>query len=160
MFNRNRIATVAATVVLLGTVTACGSQPTYNAPPPPVARAVEVPVNYAEYGRIANIEYVRTDAPRTNGVAGTIIGGVLGGVVGHQVGGGSGKDIATVVGAAGGALAGNRVERNNAAAQAHDVYRVSVQMEGGAYRAYELLNPGDLRVGDRVVIQNGQIVRA
>lgn len=45
-------------------------------------------------------------------VLGTIAGAVIGGVVGHQIGGGSGRDIATVAGAAGGGYAGNRLQKN------------------------------------------------
>jgi uncharacterized protein YcfJ len=45
-------------------------------------------------------------------VLGTIAGAVIGGVLGHQVGGGSGRDIATVAGAAGGGYAGNRIQKN------------------------------------------------
>ena len=45
-------------------------------------------------------------------VIGTIAGAVIGGVIGHQVGGGSGRDIATVAGAAGGGYAGNRIQKN------------------------------------------------
>ena len=45
-------------------------------------------------------------------VLGTIAGAVIGGVIGHQVGGGSGRDIATVAGAAGGGYAGNRIQKN------------------------------------------------
>jgi uncharacterized protein YcfJ len=45
-------------------------------------------------------------------VVGTIAGAVIGGVIGHQIGGGSGRDIATVAGAAGGGYAGNRVQKN------------------------------------------------
>lgn len=45
-------------------------------------------------------------------VLGTIAGALIGGVVGHQIGGGSGRDIATVAGAAGGGYAGNRIQKN------------------------------------------------
>lgn len=45
-------------------------------------------------------------------VVGTIAGAVIGGVIGHQVGGGTGRDIATVAGAAGGGYAGNRIQKN------------------------------------------------
>lgn len=47
-----------------------------------------------------------------NRITGTVIGGVLGGVLGHQVGGGNGKKLATVAGVAGGAYAGNRLQKN------------------------------------------------
>lgn len=43
---------------------------------------------------------------------GTIAGAVVGGVIGHQIGGGSGRDIATVAGAAGGGYAGNRIQKD------------------------------------------------
>jgi uncharacterized protein YcfJ len=45
-------------------------------------------------------------------VAGTVLGGVAGGLLGHQIGGGSGKKVATVVGAAAGAYGGNQVQKN------------------------------------------------
>ena len=37
-----------------------------------------------------------------NRITGSVLGAVAGGVIGHQFGGGRGKDVATVVGAAGG----------------------------------------------------------
>lgn len=46
-----------------------------------------------------------------NRVAGSVIGGVVGGVLGHQIGGGTGKTVATVAGAAGGAYTGNKVQK-------------------------------------------------
>lgn len=45
-------------------------------------------------------------------IAGTVIGGVVGGLVGSQIGGGSGQKLATVAGAAGGAIAGNQIQKN------------------------------------------------
>ena len=45
-------------------------------------------------------------------VAGTVLGGVAGGLLGSQIGGGSGKKVATVVGAAAGAYGGNQVQKN------------------------------------------------
>jgi uncharacterized protein YcfJ len=44
-------------------------------------------------------------------ITGTVLGGVAGGVLGHQIGGGKGKTLATVAGAAGGAYAGNQVQK-------------------------------------------------
>jgi len=45
-------------------------------------------------------------------VAGTVVGGVAGGLLGSTIGGGRGKTVATVAGAAGGAYAGNQVQKN------------------------------------------------
>jgi len=47
-----------------------------------------------------------------NRVTGTVIGGVAGGLLGSTIGGGKGKTVATVAGAAGGAYAGNQVQKN------------------------------------------------
>ncbi|AXQ27766.1 glycine zipper 2TM domain-containing protein [Solimonas sp. K1W22B-7] len=46
-------------------------------------------------------------------VTGTILGGAAGGAIGHQIGGGSGKDVATVAGALGGAYAGGKVAQKH-----------------------------------------------
>jgi len=48
----------------------------------------------------------------SNRVAGTVIGGVAGGLLGSTIGGGSGRTVATIAGAAGGAYAGNQVQKN------------------------------------------------
>ena len=45
-------------------------------------------------------------------IVGSVAGAVIGGVIGHQIGGGSGRDIATIAGAAGGGYAGNRIQKN------------------------------------------------
>ena len=45
------------------------------------------------------------------------------------------------------------------APRVYESYRVSIQTDNGAYRAFDVPSPGDLRVGDRVRIDNGQISR-
>jgi uncharacterized protein YcfJ len=57
-------------------------------------------------------------------IIGTVAGAVIGGVVGHQIGGGTGRDLATVAGAAGGGYAGNRVQKN---LQDKDTYTTTEQ---------------------------------
>jgi uncharacterized protein YcfJ len=44
-------------------------------------------------------------------VAGAVIGGIVGGVLGHQIGSGRGNDVATAIGAVGGAAIGSNVNR-------------------------------------------------
>lgn len=44
-------------------------------------------------------------------VPGAIVGGVVGGILGHQIGGGRGQDLATGIGAVGGAVVGANVDR-------------------------------------------------
>ncbi|SFN45659.1 glycine zipper 2TM domain-containing protein [Variovorax sp. OV329] len=129
----------------------------YQPAPYPVAAA---PAPHVSYGRVVNIEVMQSQTSGSQQSAvGAVTGGVLGGVLGHQVGGGSGKAAATVLGVVGGALLGNAIESNARAPQVYQNYRVSIQTENGNYRAFDVQNPGDLRVGDRVRIDGNQISR-
>ena len=92
-------------------------------------------------------------------VPGALIGAVAGAVLGHQVGGGSGRDAATVLGGAAGAAVGSQVGRPSGATTS-PTYRVSIQTDQGAMRVYDVPTPGDLRVGDRVRVENGVIYRS
>lgn len=66
--------------------------------------------------------------------AGAVAGGVLGGVLGHQMGGGKGRTAMTVLGAVGGGLAGNEVEKRSKSTTS---YRVKVRTDSGALRTVE-----------------------
>lgn len=78
------------------------------------------------------VEGVRAVQEKGQGTGlGAVAGGVLGGVVGHQLGGGHGKTALTVLGAIGGGLAGNEVEKR---ARAKTVYEVRVRMDDGSTR--------------------------
>ncbi|MES2413332.1 MAG: glycine zipper 2TM domain-containing protein [Pseudomonadota bacterium] len=116
------------------------------------------PAGAIEYGRVTNVEVVRTQESGRPGVAGAVIGGIAGAALGNQVGRGTGKDLATIAGGVGGAVAGNAIQKG-ANSQIRDVYRVSVQVDNGAYRAYDMGTAVDLRAGDRVRIENGQLYR-
>lgn len=115
-----------------------------------------------EYGRIVNIEYmpVGTSAPNNNGILGAVVGGVAGALLGSQVGGGSGRTAATVLGGVAGAAVGNNVARNQQGATTAPGYRITMQTDQGAMRTYEVPATGDLRVGDRVRVDNGVIHRS
>ncbi|MDB5868919.1 MAG: 17 kDa surface antigen [Polaromonas sp.] len=115
-------------------------------------------VNSVEYGRVNNIEVFQTQQQAQGSGVGAVLGGVAGAVVGRQIGGGSGRDAATVVGAIGGAVAGNAIEKNRNP-NVSQAYRVTVQLDNGGGRSYDLPTTGDLRIGDRVRIQNGQLFR-
>ena len=114
--------------------------------------------NYVEYGRVNNIEVLRSQGQTQGSGLGAVLGGVTGALVGSQIGGGNGRTAATVVGAVGGAVAGNAIEKNRSAG-GPESYRVSVQLDNGGMRAYEVSSPGDLRLGDRVRIENNQLLR-
>jgi len=93
----------------------------------------------------------------SNGVGGAVVGGVVGGVVGNQIGGGSGRSLATAAGVVGGALVGNQIQKNNQ--PVYNVYQVGIRLDNGALQTMTLDNVGDLRVGNRVRIENNQLYR-
>ncbi|MDA7415715.1 glycine zipper 2TM domain-containing protein [Xenophilus arseniciresistens] len=128
---------------------------TYPAYPAQVA-----PYGTLEYGHVANIDVMRSERPGygTSG-GGAVAGGLIGGVVGNQFGQGSGRAAATALGLVGGALLGNAIEAQNNGPRAHESYRISIQTDRGEWRVFDVPHPGDLQVGDRVRIDNGQISR-
>jgi len=109
---------------------------------------------YTGYGVVQSIDLVRQGS---TGIGGAIVGGVLGGIIGHQVGGGQGNTAATVLGAAGGAYAGNQIEKRNQP-QA-DAYKFTIRMRDGSYQTVTQTTIDDIRVGDRVQIDNGVVRR-
>jgi outer membrane lipoprotein SlyB len=115
-------------------------------------------VNYVEYGRVGNVEVLRSQGQAQGSGLGAVIGGVAGALVGSQIGGGTGRTAATVAGAVGGAVAGNAIEKNRSLGSG-EAYRVSVQLDNGGTRAYEVPSSGELRTGDRVRIENNQLYR-
>ena len=94
-------------------------------------------------------------AGQSNGT-GAVIGGVLGGVLGHQVGGGRGKDLATVAGAVGGALAGNAIEKNR---KASTNYQVRVRLDDGSFRTITVNSATSVQAGDRVRVEGDSFSR-
>ena len=119
------------------------------------------PVAGTEYGRVINIEYlpVGTTAPATHNILGAVVGGVVGGLLGNQVGSGTGRTAATVLGGVAGAAVGNQIARNSQGVTTQAGYRITMQTDQGLIRTYEVPATGDLRVGDRVRVDNGVIYR-
>jgi outer membrane lipoprotein SlyB len=81
-------------------------------------------------------------------------GAVVGGLLGNQVGGGHGRDAMTVVGAIGGALAGNQIEKQ---ARTTHSYQTTVRMSDGSSRATAQATQPAWRNGDRVKIVDGVV---
>lgn len=102
------------------------------------------------FGTVVAVEQFEGVANNYNGVnaPGALIGAAAGGILGNQVGGGSGRTLATVAGALGGAYVGNNVAHNN---NRVIQYRVTVRFEDGAQQVYVYDNPGDLAVNTKVV---------
>ncbi len=143
----------AAALSALALVTACSSPPRRD------DRIAEAPIAnapvYGEYGQVTSIDVIPI-ASRPSG-AGAIIGAIVGGVVGNQFGAGSGRALATGAGVVGGAVAGNSIEGRNK--RDDEVFRVGVRLDNGAQRYMDFHRIDDLRVGDRVRFDNGQLYR-
>ena len=133
---------------------------TSMAPANPTGNALPQTSNaYTLYGVVQSIELVQQPVATSGVGAGTIAGAVVGGILGHQVGGGNGNTAATVLGAAGGAYAGHTLEKNQQAAQATSVYKFTLRMSDGNNQVFTQTSNVDIRVGDRVQIDNGVLRR-
>lgn len=82
-------------------------------------------------------------------------GAVVGGLLGNQIGDGKGKQIATVLGAVGGVMAGNEVEKRMKSSKS---YEVAMKMADGSHRVIMEPVAGNWGVGDRVKVIDGKII--
>lgn len=151
---------IVIAVFLAASALMSGCANTYS--PPSSASSYPNAPSYsnATYGVIDAIEITSENSSGIGGSgigAGAVIGGVVGGVLGHQVGEGRGKDVATVAGVVGGAMAGHQIEKSNR--QQQDAYRLRVRLDNGGYQTVTLQSIGDLRVGDRVRVENDSVSR-
>jgi outer membrane lipoprotein SlyB len=120
------------------------------------SNVAQAPINNTDsavyYGRVSSIEVVDG---KSSGVGGAVLGAVLGGVIGHQIGSGTGRDVATGLGAVGGALIGRNIQKRKES----DIYRVVVTLDNGGTRSFDYQRIDDLGVGDRIKVEGGQLVR-
>ncbi len=152
MSRQHPLFTVGA-ISALALVTACSSAPPRN--DRIVDPAYVSSPAYGQSGQVTSIE-VLAMATRPSG-AGAIIGAVIGGVVGNQFGSGTGRALATGAGVVGGAVAGNAIENRNK--RDDEVYRVGIRLDNGGQRYMDFHRVDDLRVGDRIRLENGQLYR-
>jgi outer membrane lipoprotein SlyB len=111
---------------------------------------------YTQYGVVQSIDLVQSSGNSSNDIGvGTLAGAVVGGVLGHQVGGGNGNTAATVLGAAGGAYAGHQIEKGNSNPSGVNAYKLTIRLNNGIYQTVTQSSSADIRVGDRVQIDNG-----
>jgi outer membrane lipoprotein SlyB len=144
--NARRIALLCSVSAFV-LISACSSNP----PRMDASRSATVS-NELQYGNVSGIEVV---AGESRGAGGAVLGAVIGAVVGNQIGSGSGRAAATGLGAVGGAVIGNNLQKRNES----DVYRISVRLDNGSTGQYDYSSIGDLRVGDRIQVQGGQLHR-
>jgi outer membrane lipoprotein SlyB len=121
----------------------------------PVAQA-PAPIEAPKPGLLGVVESVReisTPAEKSNGV-GPIAGGIAGAVLGSQFGKGNGRSVLTVLGAAGGALAGKEVERNVRATKHWEIY---LRLDDGSSRTLKSDVAPYWRGGERVRLLDGSL---
>ncbi len=129
--------------------------PLHHAAPHTVAHTTNYPAqpvaaSCATCGVVESTRAIST-AAQGSGV-GAVGGAVVGGVLGHQVGGGRGRDVATVLGALGGAFAGNQIEGQ---VKATHSYEITVRLDNGSIQTLHQSEQPGWQAGDRVKIVNG-----
>lgn len=157
MTTMNRFGAVLALAGLM----ALGGCETMSNPNAASSSGTAYPANvYSGYGVVQSIELVKQGSGGIGGSGigiGTIAGGVIGGVLGSQVGQGRGQTAAAIGGAAAGAYAGHELEKRQQ--QTADAYKFTIRMDDGAYQTLTQSTSDNLRVGDRVKIENGVMQR-
>jgi outer membrane lipoprotein SlyB len=119
-----------------------------------VLKPDNVPVACLTCGTVDSISPVEQQGQGSG--AGAVIGGVVGGVLGHQVGKGRGRDVATVAGAVGGAVLGNQIEKGAKTSRSYDI---RVRMDNNTFQTVRSDVEPNVRVGDKVRVENGRVVR-
>ena len=83
---------------------------------------------------------------------GAVAGGVVGGVLGRAVGGRDHRTAGTVVGAAGGAVAGHMIEKQ---AKSGKTFEIGVKFDNGSAQVFTQDTHPSWKAGDRVKMVNG-----
>ena len=107
-----------------------------------------------ECGKVTGVKVV--EKAGDSGPVGMIAGGVAGAVLGRQVGGGTGRDLATIAGAAGGAYAGKKIEEKM---NTHKVWTVGVRYNNGTTAEFDYAQDPGFKVGDAVRKSENTLVR-
>lgn len=123
--------------------------PQYAPQPAPERLAVN---RCGDCGVVTSVRAVKVEG-QGSGV-GAVGGGVVGGLVGNQFGGGNGRTALTLLGAAGGALAGHEAEKH---VRSTTSYQMTVRMDSGTTRTFRSASPYNWREGDPVRVNNGRV---
>jgi outer membrane lipoprotein SlyB len=143
------------------------------APVAPAAQVAETPKHVSKPKKVEKAMHIEEEAKPVHAVAAekvvcsncgvvlsvdevVVAGGVAGGLLGNQVGQGSGRDIATVVGAFGGVIAGNEIEKN---VKKTKVYDVTVKMENGTERVLRHYTNPNVTAGEKVKVVDDLVIK-
>lgn len=145
---------VATPSVVAAPTVAAAPAPTYAGVAPEAGYRVTPPPPSicTECGVVESVREVAV-VPKGSG-GGAVAGGLLGGLIANQIGKGATRDIATVLGAVGGAYAGNHIEKS---VKESKRYEVLVRFDDGSTRNFSSETAPAWQSGDRVKLQNGAL---
>lgn len=122
----------------------------HKANPAPAAPKVAAAPVCHDCGVVESVRAV-TKKGEGSGV-GAVAGGVVGAALGNQVGKGNGRTAMTVLGAIGGGVAGNEIEKRT---KSTTVQQVTIRMDDGSVRTLEQSTAP--AVGARVQVEGGKL---
>jgi len=140
--------------MLVAVTAAARADDSDHAPAPIEVRGVKLASVCAACGVVSDTR-VETRRGSASGV-GAVGGAVVGGIVGHQIGSGGGNTAMTVLGALGGGLAGNAIEKK---ARKVTVWSTIVVFKDGSTQTFEETSDPDLDDGDVVKVEHGHLVK-
>jgi outer membrane lipoprotein SlyB len=120
---------------------------------PQIQAQAPKPIPAGVLGVVESVREIKQPAEKSNGV-GPIAGGIAGAIFGNQFGKGGGRSVMTVLGAAGGALAGKEIERN---VRATKHWEIAVRLDDGSQRALTSEARPFWNAGDRVRMVDGRL---
>ena len=130
--------------------------PAYAPPPPPVAQApqtYEAPKPAVKPGVLGTVESVQqVDVKGDAKGIGAVGGGVAGAVLGHNIG--DNNKLVTLLGAAGGALLGNQIEKQ---VRTTKQWEMTVRYDDGTTQVFKSEQAPFWHQGDRVRLYEGQL---
>lgn len=150
------IAPAASAPVAAAPVAAPAPKPVAKPKPvaPKAAAPAPVKVVCDNCGTVVAVNVVEVDGKGSG--AGVVIGGAVGGLIGNQVAQPKDKELATLAGAVGGAVAGHYIEKNMKKSKAYDVV---VKLENGEERTLRHTAAPAIVAGDKVKIEGEQVVK-
>ncbi|MFA6119795.1 MAG: glycine zipper 2TM domain-containing protein [Sideroxydans sp.] len=129
------------------------------AKPKPVApkAAAPAPVKVVcdNCGTVVSINVIEQSGKASG--TGVVVGGAIGGLLGNQMADSKNKELATLAGAVGGAIAGNAIEKNMKKTTVVDV-AVQMEVSGETRILRHTVNP-NVVVGDKVKVENDLVVK-
>ena len=126
-------------------------------PPPPGTtgnRLAEVE-HCASCGVVESVSQIEVKGSGTG--LGAVAGGVAGALIGNGMGQGNGRTAMTLLGAGGGAYAGNEIEKNT---RKSSTYRIRVRMDDGTLRTVYQHQLPAVASGDHVKVVAGGVVQS